>query len=88
MPPSTRILVCGRAGKLQAKLEAEKGKRDRADLPFAVIHVCIQKEGDPLERLIEDIGFVREQDVLDTWFSSALWPQSTFGWPEKTDDLN
>jgi len=29
----------------------------------------------------------RETDVLDTWFSSALWPFSTLGWPEKTDDL-
>ena len=29
----------------------------------------------------------REQDVLDTWFSSALWPFSTLGWPEETDDL-
>ncbi len=29
----------------------------------------------------------RDPDVLDTWFSSALWPFSTLGWPEKTDDL-
>ena len=29
----------------------------------------------------------QEQDVLDTWFSSALWPFSTLGWPEKTKDL-
>jgi len=29
----------------------------------------------------------QEQDVLDTWFSSALWPFSTMGWPEKTKDL-
>ena len=30
----------------------------------------------------------REEDVLDTWFSSALWPFSTMGWPEKTADLD
>ena len=30
---------------------------------------------------------VQETDVLDTWFSSALWPFSTLGWPEKTDSL-
>jgi valyl-tRNA synthetase len=30
---------------------------------------------------------LRDPDVLDTWFSSALWPFSTLGWPEKTDDL-
>ncbi len=29
----------------------------------------------------------QEEDVLDTWFSSALWPFSTMGWPEKTEDL-
>jgi valyl-tRNA synthetase len=30
---------------------------------------------------------VRDPDVLDTWFSSSLWPFSTLGWPESTDDL-
>ncbi|MCX7615665.1 MAG: valine--tRNA ligase, partial [Clostridiales bacterium] len=30
----------------------------------------------------------QEEDVLDTWFSSALWPFSTLGWPEKTKDLD
>ncbi len=32
-------------------------------------------------------SFKQEEDVLDTWFSSALWPFSTLGWPEKTSDL-
>ena len=31
---------------------------------------------------------VRDPDVLDTWFSSALWPHSTLGWPDKTEDLD
>jgi valyl-tRNA synthetase len=31
---------------------------------------------------------IQEQDVLDTWFSSGLWPISTMGWPEETADLN
>ncbi|MFP3953668.1 MAG: valine--tRNA ligase [Candidatus Acetothermia bacterium] len=30
----------------------------------------------------------QEEDVLDTWFSSALWPFSVMGWPEKTEELN
>ena len=30
----------------------------------------------------------QDQDTLDTWFSSALWPFSTLGWPEKTEDLD
>ena len=32
-------------------------------------------------------GWHQDEDVLDTWFSSALWPFSTLGWPEKTADL-
>ena len=32
-------------------------------------------------------GWVQDEDVLDTWFSSALWPFSTLGWPEKTKDM-
>ena len=32
-------------------------------------------------------NWVQEEDVLDTWFSSALWPFSTMGWPNKTADL-
>ena len=32
-------------------------------------------------------GWVQDEDVLDTWFSSALWPFSTLGWPDKTPDL-
>ena len=35
----------------------------------------------------EGEGWVQDNDVLDTWFSSALWPFSTLGWPEKTDML-
>ena len=30
----------------------------------------------------------QDEDVLDTWFSSALWPFGTMGWPERTEDLN
>ena len=33
-------------------------------------------------------GWVQEEDVLDTWFSSALWPFSTLGFPDKTDKLD
>ena len=35
----------------------------------------------------EGKGWVQDEDVLDTWFSSALWAFSTLGWPEKTKDL-
>jgi len=36
----------------------------------------------------QDVDLVRDSDVLDTWFSSALWPFSTLGWPEKTPALD
>ena len=35
----------------------------------------------------EGEGWVQDEDVLDTWFSSALWPFSTLGWPDKTEDM-
>lgn len=34
------------------------------------------------------LNLKQDEDVLDTWFSSALWPFSTLGWPEKTEDLD
>ena len=34
------------------------------------------------------VHFTQDPDTLDTWFSSALWPFSTLGWPEKTEDLD
>ncbi|WP_294966463.1 valine--tRNA ligase [uncultured Gilliamella sp.] len=37
--------------------------------------------------LASNIELTQDEDVLDTWFSSALWTFSTLGWPEKTDDL-
>jgi valyl-tRNA synthetase len=50
-----------------------------------------ETEGEALEaaRLHygRDVDLVRDDDVLDTWFSSALWPFSTLGWPDPTADL-
>jgi valyl-tRNA synthetase len=38
-------------------------------------------------KLGRDVTLKRDEDVLDTWFSSALWPFSTLGWPEQTQEL-
>ncbi len=52
-----------------------------------------EKDGDPHGEIYvgreapPGAGWVMEQDVLDTWFSSGLWPFSTLGWPEETADL-
>jgi len=39
------------------------------------------------EKFGKEVSLREETDVLDTWFSSALWPFSTLGWPDKTPDL-
>ncbi|HDN25501.1 MAG TPA: valine--tRNA ligase, partial [Thioploca sp.] len=39
-------------------------------------------------QLSATVPLTQDQDVLDTWFSSALWPFSTLGWPEETERLN
>jgi valyl-tRNA synthetase len=38
-------------------------------------------------KALESLGFAQDPDVLDTWFSSWLWPFATMGWPEKTSTL-
>lgn len=43
---------------------------------------CVAEDRDNIERELESSGFVQEEDVLDTWFSSALWPHATLGWPD------
>ncbi|MEA2707845.1 MAG: valyl-tRNA synthetase [Phycisphaerales bacterium] len=40
-----------------------------------------------VEQWLEKNGFTQDPDVLDTWFSSGLWPMSTLGWPERTAAL-
>ncbi len=42
------------------------------------VKVCVESPGE---------GWTQDEDVLDTWFSSALWPFSTLGWPDKTLDF-
>jgi valyl-tRNA synthetase len=49
-------------------------------------YVCIREPETGRFRTFEEIGFKRDPDVLDTWFSSALWPHSTFGWPGEAEE--
>jgi len=44
-------------------------------------------EAEAQEKAGAGVALTRDPDVLDTWFSSALWPFGTLGWPEKTRDL-
>ena len=48
----------------------------------ATMLVCVDADNTQIESHLEANGFVQEEDVLDTWFSSALWPHATLGWPD------
>ena len=50
-------------------------------------NVVVLRE-DPTPEEEAERGLTRDPDVLDTWFSSALWPFSTMGWPDDTPELN
>ena len=51
-------------------------------------HINVKREDPTACEKCGSTHLTREEDVLDTWFSSALWPFSTLGWPEQTADLN
>jgi len=56
--------------------------------PLLVEPDVIIEYQEPLEFTFSRLGFTQDPDVLDTWFSSALWPHGTLGWPEKTAALD
>ncbi|GAH51177.1 unnamed protein product, partial [marine sediment metagenome] len=74
----------------QKDLEKAFGGRDgiawRADETRSGFLVCAREE-DLAPDAIPGHRLEQDPDVLDTWFSSALWPFSTLGWPEETADL-
>jgi valyl-tRNA synthetase len=46
--------------------------------------VCVTRDDHPVVAKLEELGYSQDPDVLDTWFSSALWPHATLGWPDST----
>lgn len=73
--------------KILSMPEADAGQIAASIESPGILHVCIQEENTGLELKIQSLGLVRQEDVLDTWFSSALWPHSTLGWPDQTEEL-
>jgi valyl-tRNA synthetase len=65
-------------GTFSTVMETEQGP---------VTYACVRSGFDELEKAMESEGWVRDGDVLDTWFSSALWPFSTMGWPDDTPEV-
>jgi valyl-tRNA synthetase len=54
---------------------------------IARVEVCLGPDSADMAKELERFGLVQSPDVLDTWFSSWLWPFATMGWPEKTETL-
>ncbi|MGL4424448.1 MAG: class I tRNA ligase family protein, partial [Gemmataceae bacterium] len=50
--------------------------------------VCVPPDHPEAEAQLAAAGYTQDSDVLDTWFSSALWPHSTLGWPDATAELD
>ncbi len=76
---------------LKTGSDADPNTRDEVwyKIEDDVAYACIENpdENRDIVEYLENLGFVRDPDVLDTWFSSALWPHSTLGWPEHTPAL-
>jgi len=94
-PPKASIDAFHRVGELidefpeQIAVAGFEIGLDRQSFPMpadGILRVCILSNRN-IETELEKAGFSRDVDVLDTWFSSALWPFSTMGWPEDTPEL-
>src|SRR5215211_3832057 len=59
-----------------------------ADGNVYVAHDEAEASAQAREKHGREVALTRDEDVLDTWFSSALWPFSTLGWPENTPEVN
>jgi valyl-tRNA synthetase len=80
-----RIPVWSKPGRNSTKdtsgrIHTVQAETDDGRMTFA----CVAPESEDAEKRLESQGWTRDSDVLDTWFSSALWPFSTLGWPEET----
>jgi valyl-tRNA synthetase len=69
------------AEKISAQTFADSEKKEIRLL------LSVAPGNEAIEQKLEQNGFQQDPDVLDTWFSSALWPHSTLGWPEQTAEL-
>ena len=86
-----RIPVWYARGCDEAALQAAFGERDdvvyRHDPDNDQWLICL-REGDLPDDAVPGAQIEQDPDVLDTWFSSALWPHSTLHWPDKTPELD
>jgi valyl-tRNA synthetase len=66
---------------------SESGGEITDNTPFFVAKSEDEAKLKAIDQFGADVQLVQDPDVLDTWFSSGLWPFSTLGWPENTADL-
>jgi len=86
---STKIKSLGlkTADAIEKFLKEHSRQKETGD-GGGIIEVCIGPDSATIvKRLENEFGFIQDPDVLDTWFSSWLWPFATMGWPEQTETL-
>jgi valyl-tRNA synthetase len=66
---------------------SETGGEITDNTPFVVAHSEAEAREKAIAQFGQEVKIKQDPDVLDTWFSSGLWPFSTMGWPEETLDL-
>ena len=66
---------------------SETGGEITENTPFVVAHNQEEAKQKGIAQFGQNVKLEQDPDVLDTWFSSGLWPFSTMGWPEETVDL-
>jgi valyl-tRNA synthetase len=71
---------------LQARLSQDTVIQSNGSNVYVCVRDAVKQTADVA--ILEKAGFEQDPDVLDTWFSSALWPFSTLGWPEMTKELD
>ncbi len=81
--PGEKVQLDGELSKLSEKVHSVTMDSEEG----AITYVCTGPGNENIEKQLETIGWTQDEDVLDTWFSSALWPFSTMGWPEETPEL-
>ncbi len=74
------VELCGGEATMQVSPVEDEPEKLRVD-------ICVANDNVDIEDRLEEKGFSRDENVLDTWFSSALWPFSTLGWPQETEEL-
>ncbi|MSQ77900.1 MAG: valine--tRNA ligase [Nitrospiraceae bacterium] len=82
--PAWYCTSCNRAAMVEA---ASSTSSQRAYTFLATAQPMVGRTAPAQCPACQQKDFIQDPDVLDTWFSSALWPFSTLGWPEQTPDL-